>query len=164
MRANGLLAADIRPLVRVSVHVIAEQNGRRESGSAGGGARHDYGYFTSDLVNHWVDEAVDSALLNLESRPAPAGPMTVVMGPGWPGATEYPHVARGGSWDDEADILRSGARRASDSSWKMRDPQLPKSKWYLTDAQFLGFRVVRPLKVPPREDFEKYWTSFTPKP
>ena len=81
-----------------------------------------------------------------------------------PGATEYPHVARGGSWDDEADILRSGARRASDSSWKMRDPQLPKSKWYLTDAQFLGFRVVRPLKVPPREDFEKYWTSFTPKP
>jgi formylglycine-generating enzyme required for sulfatase activity/mono/diheme cytochrome c family protein len=81
-----------------------------------------------------------------------------------PGVSEYPHVSRGGSWDDEADILRSGARKPSDASWKMRDPQLPKSKWYLTDAQFLGFRVVRPLKVPAREEIEKYWTSFTVKP
>jgi formylglycine-generating enzyme required for sulfatase activity/mono/diheme cytochrome c family protein len=80
-----------------------------------------------------------------------------------PGVEEYPHVARGGSWDDDAELLRSAARRASDQSWKMRDPQLPKSKWYLTDAQFLGFRVVRPLKVPPREEIERYWTSFPPK-
>lgn len=79
-RSNGLLAADIRPLVRVSIHVIAEQNGRRESGSAGGGARADYGFFDTQRIDQWVDEAVDQALLNLDSRPAPAGPMTVVMG------------------------------------------------------------------------------------
>ena len=85
LRADGLLAADVRPLVRVSVHVIAEKNGRRESGSSGGGARHDYGYFNTKLINQYVDEAVDGALVNLDSRAAPAGPMTVVMGPGWPG-------------------------------------------------------------------------------
>ena len=79
-----------------------------------------------------------------------------------PGVREYPHVARGGSWDDEAESLRSAARRSSNPDWKMRDPQLPKSRWYLTDAQFLGFRVVRPLKVPPVEEIAKYWTSFTP--
>ena len=79
-----------------------------------------------------------------------------------PGVTEYPHVARGGSWDDDPMLLRSAVRRASDKSWKMRDPQLPKSRWYLTDAQFLGFRVVRPLKVPPVDELGRYWTSFTP--
>ena len=82
-----------------------------------------------------------------------------------PGASEYPHVARGGSWDDDPEALRSAARRSSDPSWKMRDPQLPKSKWYLTDAQFLGFRIVRPLKVPSKEEMERCWTSFpVPKP
>ncbi len=79
-----------------------------------------------------------------------------------PGLTEYPHIARGGSWDDDPEVLRSGARRFSDPSWKMRDPQLPKSRWYLTDAQFLGIRVVRPLKVPPADEIARYWTSFTP--
>jgi formylglycine-generating enzyme required for sulfatase activity len=77
-----------------------------------------------------------------------------------PGQSEYPHVARGGSWDDEPEFLRSAARKASEAGWKMRDPQLPKSKWYLTDAQFLGLRVVRPLKLPPLEELNKYWTSF----
>lgn len=81
-----------------------------------------------------------------------------------PGVKEYPHVARGGSWDDEADGLRSAARKASNPDWKMRDPQLPKSRWYLTDAQFLGFRVVRPLKVPPADEIGRYWTSFVRKP
>ena len=81
--------------------------------------------------------------------------------PWLPGFGEYPHVARGGSWDDEPELLRSAARRSSDASWKMRDPQLPKSKWYLTDAQFVGFRVVRPLKVPESvKEMVKYWTSF----
>lgn len=79
-----------------------------------------------------------------------------------PGVKEYPHVARGGSWDDEAPDLRSAARRFSNANWKMRDPQLPKSRWYLTDAQFLGFRVVRPLKVPPADEIARYWISFTP--
>ena len=63
--------------------------------------------------------------------------------------------------DDEPDLLRSAARKASDSSWKMRDPQLPKSKFYLTDAQFLGFRIVRPMKVPATpEELAKWWTTF----
>ena len=78
----------------------------------------------------------------------------------WNKATKpYPHVARGGSWDDTPDLLRSAARRASDKSWKQQDPQLPKSIWYLTDAQFLGFRIVRPLKVPSPEELQKIWNS-----
>jgi hypothetical protein len=60
---------------------------------------------------------------------------------------------------DDPPKLRSAARRGSDKSWKQQDPQLPKSIWYLTDAQFLGFRVVRPLKVPSPEELSKYWTS-----
>lgn len=77
--------------------------------------------------------------------------------------TPYPHSARGGSWDDTPDKLRSAARRGSDKEWKIQDPQLPKSIWYHTDAQFLGFRVVRPLKVPPPEELSKYWTSGVEK-
>jgi formylglycine-generating enzyme required for sulfatase activity/mono/diheme cytochrome c family protein len=79
----------------------------------------------------------------------------------WIRATKpYPHVARGGHWDDEdVSMLRSSVRRASDKSWKQQDPQLPKSIWYHTDAQFLGFRVVRPLTVPPPEELLKVWNS-----
>ena len=77
--------------------------------------------------------------------------------------TPYPHVAKGGSWDDDAKRLRSAARRGSDKSWKMQDPQLPKSIWYLTDAQFLGFRIVRPLKVPTPEEARAYWNSGVEK-
>src|SRR5262245_31001873 len=83
----------------------------------------------------------------------------------WNRATKpYPHVVRGGSWNDEDPAeLRSAARRGSDPSWKAQDPQLPKSIWYHTDAQFLGFRIVRPLKVPPPEELSKYWTSGVEK-
>ncbi len=79
----------------------------------------------------------------------------------WNKATKpYPHVVRGGSWDDdEAEKLRVAARRASDPSWKIQDPQLPKSIWYHTDAQFLGFRIVRPLKVPTADEMYNYWNS-----
>jgi len=78
----------------------------------------------------------------------------------WNKATKpYPHAVRGGSWDDEATMARSAARRGSDRSWKMQDPQLPKSIWYFSDAQFVGFRIVRPLKVPPPEQMQKYWSS-----
>ncbi|HEY0456324.1 MAG TPA: SUMF1/EgtB/PvdO family nonheme iron enzyme [Verrucomicrobiae bacterium] len=76
-----------------------------------------------------------------------------------PSTTPYPHVARGGSWDDDATKLRSAARKASDKSWKQQDPQLPKSIWYLTDAQFLGFRIVRPLNVPAPEQLQKIWNN-----
>ena len=71
----------------------------------------------------------------------------------------YPHSARGGGWDDSPDRLRSAARRFSDPSWKQQDPQLPKSIWYHTDAQFLGLRVVRPLKVPSTNELFKVWNN-----
>ena len=80
----------------------------------------------------------------------------------WNKATKpYPHSVRGGSWDDEATMCRSAARRGSDRTWKMTDPQLPKSVWYLSDAQWVGFRIVRPLRVPTAEQMQKYWTSGT---
>ncbi|HYP06730.1 MAG TPA: formylglycine-generating enzyme family protein, partial [Bryobacteraceae bacterium] len=71
----------------------------------------------------------------------------------------YPHAVRGGSWMDGAASLRCGARTASDPSWKQQDPQLPKSIWYHTDAQGLGFRLVRPVAVPQAEKKIKYWNS-----
>ena len=72
----------------------------------------------------------------------------------------YPHVARGGSWDDEeAPKLRAAVRRASSAEWKRQDPQLPKSIWYHTDAQFLGFRLVRPLNVPSVDEMHKAWNN-----
>lgn len=78
----------------------------------------------------------------------------------WNKATKpYPHVARGGSWDDDPAKLRSAVRRFSDKAWKRQDPQLPKSIWWLTDAQFLGIRVVRPLKVSSPEELYKYWNN-----
>jgi formylglycine-generating enzyme required for sulfatase activity len=82
----------------------------------------------------------------------------------WNKATKpYPHSVRGGSWDDDLTKCRSAARRGSDKSWKMQDPQMPKSRWYFTDAQWVGFRVVRPLKVPTPEQMQKYWTSGVEK-
>jgi formylglycine-generating enzyme required for sulfatase activity len=74
----------------------------------------------------------------------------------WPKGL-YPRVVRGGSWDDDADRLRSAARRGSSEQWKVQDPQLPKSIWYHTDAPFLGFRIVRPLEEPSEEDKARYW-------
>jgi TldD protein len=104
-RSDGVIAADVRPLVRVSVTVIAEQNGRREIGSSGGGGRYAYGYFSDDLLARYVDEAVSSALVNLEARPAPAGAMTVVLGPGWPGVLLHEAVGHG----LEGDFNRKGS-------------------------------------------------------
>ena len=75
--------------------------------------------------------------------------------------TIYPRVARGGSWDDDAKDLRIAARRASGEAWKQQDPQLPKSIWYHTNAQFLGFRIVRPLKVPSAQEMHYYWNIGT---
>jgi formylglycine-generating enzyme required for sulfatase activity len=78
--------------------------------------------------------------------------------PRWAGTTQtYPHVVRGGSWDDDPEALRSAARAKSDESWKQRDPQIPKSDWWLTDASHVGFRIVRPLKKPSKEEMDAYF-------
>ena len=104
-RSDGVIAGDVRPLVRLSLTVIAEQNGRREMGSSGGGGRFNYGYFTDDVLARYVDEAVAGALINLESRPAPAGAMTVVLGPGWPGILLHEAIGHG----LEGDFNRKGS-------------------------------------------------------
>ncbi|MBI1892147.1 MAG: metalloprotease TldD [Burkholderiales bacterium] len=105
VRSDGVIAADVRPLVRVSVTVIAEQNGRREMGSSGGGGRYRYNYFTDELLEKYATEAVDSALVNLDARPAPAGAMTVVLGPGWPGVLLHEAIGHG----LEGDFNRKGS-------------------------------------------------------
>lgn len=69
---------------------------------------------------------------------------------------EYPCVVRGGSWDDDPEALRSAARRGSHPDWKMQDPQIPQSIWYLTDAPFVGFRIIRPLRVPTAEEAKQF--------
>jgi len=73
-----------------------------------------------------------------------------------PSTKPYPHVVRGGSWIDPAESCRSAARRGSTKDWKMQDPQIPQSIWYHTDANFVGFRVVRPLTPPTGEESAKY--------
>ena len=103
-RADGTLAADVRPLVRLSVTVIAEQKGRREIGSAGGGGRFGLAYFDDERIEKYVNEAVHAALTNLDARPAPAGEMTVVLGPGWPGILLHEAIGHG----LEGDFNRKG--------------------------------------------------------
>ena len=73
------------------------------------------------------------------------------------GEKVYPKAVRGGSWMDSPNRLRSAARRPSSKKWKKRDPQIPKSKWWHTDAPFVGFRIVRPLETPSEEEQKKYW-------
>jgi TldD protein len=104
-RAEGTLAADVRPLVRLSVTVIAEQNGRREIGSGGGGGRFGLAYFTDEQIAEYVDHAVKAALTNLDARPAPAGEMTVVLGSGWPGILLHEAIGHG----LEGDFNRKGS-------------------------------------------------------
>jgi TldD protein len=104
-RADGTLAADVRPLVRLSVTVIAEQNGRREMGSGGGGGRFGLAYFDDAKIAEYVDQAVKAALTNLDARPAPAGELTVVLGAGWPGILLHEAIGHG----LEGDFNRKGS-------------------------------------------------------
>ncbi len=94
-RSDGHLAADVRPLVRVSVSVIMEDKGRREQGSGGGGGRYDYGYFTDEVLTSFARAAVHQARVNLDAGPAPAGSMTVVLGNGWPGILLHEAIGHG---------------------------------------------------------------------
>ncbi len=96
IRAGGSVYRDVRPLVRLNVSVVVEQDGRQESGSFGGGGRAGYEtYLSPDYWHAAVDEALRQALVNLESIPAPAGEMTVVLGPGWPGILLHEAVGHG---------------------------------------------------------------------
>ncbi|MEJ2175503.1 MAG: metalloprotease TldD [bacterium] len=104
-RADGSIAADVRPLVRLSVQVIAEQDGRREVGSAGGGGRSDYAHFTDAVLADYAERAVSQALVNLEAQSAPAGTMSVVLGPGWPGILLHEAIGHG----LEGDFNRKGS-------------------------------------------------------
>ncbi|MBA2659817.1 MAG: metalloprotease TldD [Nitrosospira sp.] len=104
-RSDGLVAADVRPLVRISVQVIAEENGNREQGVAGGGGRFDYAYFTDDVLRDYAAKAVHQALVNLAAKPAPAGTMTVVLGAGWPGILLHEAIGHG----LEGDFNRKGS-------------------------------------------------------
>jgi len=102
---DGRLAADVRPLVRLSVTVIVEDDGRREQGSAGGGGRSDYLRFTDEVMKNYAAQAVHQAITNLSARPAPAGEMTVVLGSGWPGILLHEAVGHG----LEGDFNRKGS-------------------------------------------------------
>lgn len=103
--SDGRLAADVRPLVRLSLTVIVEQNGRRETGSFGGGGRFDLGYFDEAVLQFYVDESVKQALVNLEAKDAPAGEMPVILGAGWPGILLHEAVGHG----LEGDFNRKGS-------------------------------------------------------
>ncbi|MFS8064252.1 MAG: PmbA/TldA family metallopeptidase, partial [Luteimonas sp.] len=104
-RGDRVLAADVRPLVRINVQVIVEQNGRRESGYAGGGGRYSYAeLFADGRPEKWAREALRQALVNLEAIDAPAGTMPVVLGNGWPGVLLHEAVGHG----LEGDFNRKG--------------------------------------------------------
>ncbi|WP_395746791.1 SUMF1/EgtB/PvdO family nonheme iron enzyme [Prosthecobacter sp.] len=94
----------------------------------------------------------------------PTPPGASILGNDWiRSKTPYPQVARGGTYDDDAELCRSAARKASDPLWKQQDPQLPKSIWYLTDATWLGFRIVRPLEIPTVEEMYAAWNNGVAK-
>ncbi len=104
-RSDGHMAADVRPLVRISISVIMEEKGRREQGSSGGGGRFDYAYFSDAMLHDYAARAVHQASVNLAAKPAPAGEMTVVLGPGWPGILLHEAVGHG----LEGDFNRKGS-------------------------------------------------------
>jgi TldD protein len=104
-RSDGHLAADVRPLVRVSITVNMVDGGKREQGYAGGGGRYDYGYFTDERLREYAQAAVHQASVNLAAKPAPAGSMTVVLGAGWPGILLHEAIGHG----LEGDFNRKGS-------------------------------------------------------
>ena len=128
-RSDGMIAADVRPLVRLSLSVIVEENGRREQGMAGGGGRLDYRCFSEASLQEYANRAVDQALLNLAARDAPAGTMTVVLGPGWPGILLHEAIGHGLEGDfnrKQTSAFRgawaSGSRRRSHGRRRRHDP------------------------------------------
>ncbi len=105
MRTDGVIAADVRPLCRLNVSAIVESNGKREQGRSGGGGRYGFERFDTEFITKRAHEAVDMAILNLDARPAPAGVMPVVCGPGWPGVLLHEAIGHG----LEGDFNRKGS-------------------------------------------------------
>jgi TldD protein len=136
--SEGRVVADIRPLVRFSVSVIVESNGRREFANAGGGGRSDYSFFLeADRTLKYVDEAVRLALLSLEAKSAPAGTMPVVLGSGWPGILLHEAIGHGLEGDfnrkgTSAFSGRLGERVASTLCTVVDDGTLPNRRGSLT--------------------------------
>lgn len=83
-----------------------------------------------------------------------------VKDPTVPPTSKYPRTARGGSYLDEGSALRCSNRIASSAEWNKRDPQIPKSRWWLTEGMFMGFRVVRPVQQPSKEEIENFYASY----
>ncbi|MEW6332134.1 MAG: metalloprotease TldD [Pseudomonadota bacterium] len=131
VRSDGVIAGDVRPLVRLNVTVIVEQNGRRETGSSGGGGRYAYDYFSQqDRALEYAREAVRQALVNLEAVEAPAGTMAVVLGPGWPGILLHEAIGHGLEGDfnrkgTSAFAGRVGERVASEQCTVVDDGTIP---------------------------------------
>jgi TldD protein len=131
VRSDGVIAGDVRPLVRLNVTVIVEQDGRRESGSAGGGGRYAYDYFNQEeRALSYAREAVRQALVNLEAVEAPAGTMAVVLGPGWPGILLHEAIGHGLEGDfnrkgTSAFAGRVGERVASEQCTVVDDGTIP---------------------------------------
>ncbi|WP_417069511.1 metalloprotease TldD [Niveibacterium terrae] len=136
-RSDGHMAADVRPLTRVSLSVIMEENGRRELGSAGGGGRHDYSAFTDEVLRDFASRAVHQARVNLAAEPAPAGAMTVVLGNGWPGILLHEAIGHGLEGDfnrkgSSAFAGRIGERVAAAGVTVVDDGTLPGQRGSLT--------------------------------
>jgi len=110
----GQLIEDIRPLIRLSVSVISELDGKREQGSSGGGGRYLLDYFTDEILEDYAKKAVKQSLVNLDARPAPAGSMTVVLGSGWPGILLHEAIGHG----LEGDFNRKGTSAFSNMMGK----------------------------------------------
>jgi formylglycine-generating enzyme required for sulfatase activity len=98
--------------------------------------------YTTDFYGQWAGQVADNPLCN---------PKTL-----------FPRVVRGGSWDDDPEMLRSAARAGSTEDWKMQDPQIPKSMWYHTDSLHVGFRIIRPLREPSEEEQQEKWDNALP--
>jgi TldD protein len=137
LRSDGGLAADVRPLCRLNVSVIVEAHGRREQGRAGGGGRYSLDRFDDATLERWAHKAVDAAVLNLDARPAPAGVMPVVLGPGWPGVLLHEAVGHGLEGDfnrkgSSAFSGRIGERVAAPGVTVLDDGTLPDRRGSLT--------------------------------
>jgi formylglycine-generating enzyme required for sulfatase activity len=113
------------------------------------------GWGLYDMLGNLSEWTLDQYLPDAYAKLAPNA-----KDPLAPPGSKYPRVARGGSYMDDANELRCANRIASDAAWNKRDPQIPKSKWWLTDGMYVGFRLVRPEKAPSKEEIEKFFAQY----